>query len=822
MFFIPHFPVILNENNQTQEINLNKISNLNKNLQKNIEEKKSLLNKFNSTDLIDESLLMTNNNSTSNETMELLIGNSSTKMGFNNRINNIDKLIQLKILIKLIEVIGILIILTTSVISIHENEIFYNSNVRNRIFGTLLINSIIYNISSIDNNNFYSNEYDDMLNITNYYYEDNIDVVNSTNTTNNTNNSTNSKITCKNYNYYNNYNNTKYSDEIYYCNKKIVNNLLKPRNLSLILHYKGTEDENIYDLREYKYVSNGEIINSFDLTKFGIGKNSISFNNIKIPLEISNKSNQLRMILLILSLISAGLSFISNYISYIREYIYKQERKIKFYKTEFFLFAFIESIYLLIFQYQNLTGYIVFSQLGYTVIVPYSSILTSICLFRFFYIFKLVTIFSKLNDTKSEIIINQNNTKAGFVFLFKSIQKEQPFLVLFLILLLTCLCFGFSIRIFELYYWETQENKLQDWNYQWNAVWLIFVSMTTVGYGDFYPKTHLGRILLVVSCFIGVYFVSMMMRFMSRRSILNDSELKAFNLITRLKLRKEVKSIQSMMVYHCLMMKLHKQNMMVYNGNVKENKHEISYGYERRCVINLIRKNKNKAIRIKSFNYIPTKEQLFDVCERIDQDIKEILSQIELLNMINKDFIEYADRQMEILSHTKKNIYANKMLYKIINLNKNQFEILSQLNFQSEIYDDENKFKADFNFCKEREKERERERDKKEENDLILNFQLEPDDIKTFFYELMSGKNETWKRKSEYDYIKIMNEYVNEESVDDVNFKAYPYKYSKNENERNINNYKNDENENNTVNDLNDKNFNVEIVDYAKSNFEIN
>ena len=42
-----------------------------------------------------------------------------------------------------------------------------------------------------------------------------------------------------------------------------------------------------------------------------------------------------------------------------------------------------------------------------------------------------------------------------------------------------------------------------------NAMWLTIITMTTVGYGDFYPQTHLGRFVGVVACLIGMILVSL-------------------------------------------------------------------------------------------------------------------------------------------------------------------------------------------------------------------------------------------------------------------------------------------------------------------------
>jgi len=40
-------------------------------------------------------------------------------------------------------------------------------------------------------------------------------------------------------------------------------------------------------------------------------------------------------------------------------------------------------------------------------------------------------------------------------------------------------------------------------------MWVIIITMTTVGYGDGYPSTHLGRLIAAVACLIGMLFVSL-------------------------------------------------------------------------------------------------------------------------------------------------------------------------------------------------------------------------------------------------------------------------------------------------------------------------
>lgn len=49
----------------------------------------------------------------------------------------------------------------------------------------------------------------------------------------------------------------------------------------------------------------------------------------------------------------------------------------------------------------------------------------------------------------------------------------------------------------------------QDFHNFENAIWNVIVTMTTVGYGDFYPKSLIGRLVGILITLWGVFFVSM-------------------------------------------------------------------------------------------------------------------------------------------------------------------------------------------------------------------------------------------------------------------------------------------------------------------------
>ena len=49
----------------------------------------------------------------------------------------------------------------------------------------------------------------------------------------------------------------------------------------------------------------------------------------------------------------------------------------------------------------------------------------------------------------------------------------------------------------------------QDWFSYWNGMWVAIMAMTTVGYGDFYPVTYMGRMVVTIASLWGAFLTSM-------------------------------------------------------------------------------------------------------------------------------------------------------------------------------------------------------------------------------------------------------------------------------------------------------------------------
>lgn len=74
-----------------------------------------------------------------------------------------------------------------------------------------------------------------------------------------------------------------------------------------------------------------------------------------------------------------------------------------------------------------------------------------------------------------------------------------------------------------------------------NSLWLIIITMTTVGFGEGYPNTHLGRLVGVIACIIGMLLISLMVVSMTIASEFTPSEAKAFNIIKKIQANDQAK-----------------------------------------------------------------------------------------------------------------------------------------------------------------------------------------------------------------------------------------------------------------------------------------
>ena len=638
-----------------------------------------------------------------------------------------NKLSRFKFLIKIFDLLGIFIIIITHVLSQIEDDEFYLYNRELRISGSILVNYLY----SSDNNNITWNEVfdDNRINLKKILFL----------CLENENESLHKKFP-----------------------KKIVEYINKNDNIKNLHEMNNSQILEAYDISQSSFgyeTNNLPDNNNQENEQDNLNNNILSYSNFDFDLKISELSNRLRIVILILTIIVFLLFFISWYFQYYIEekldIVIKDLNKENkpdneetkdnnmsqnnnngykktphFYNSIYFLYVILELLILAVIPYPGENYKFMIRYSKRITIYPFTSLFNAILTFKILFIFKLLNIYSLYRKPTQEKILIKNGLQTNFIFDLKAYHKKYPLYSLIIIFILTIYIFGNLLRYFEMYFWEGFSQNRQLWNYRWNSYWCVFISMTTVAFGDLYPKTHIGRILIIIATIIGIYFIFMSMTLVTQKSILSDTELKAYKLINRLRYRTLLKDVNANIIYHSLKMIQLRKKFKKKNIN-NQRIYEMEFDIEKKAIFNEIERYKIFNENLKTSDKVQTKDQLIDILEQIEKNIFDIEEELIILEKINTSFQGFKNTQHLMLKYLKANVLNTQFLYEILQRNYKIYGVLGmeQSVAEKEKHKLQQEIDSLYNTYHENEKvlmknkENEKEKEKENnDNDNINNF----------------------------------------------------------------------------------------------------
>ena len=150
---------------------------------------------------------------------------------------------------------------------------------------------------------------------------------------------------------------------------------------------------------------------------------------------------------------------------------------------------------------------------NFEVVYLLSEFLIAIMWFRLFFLIRSIFNYSIYTDAYSKKLCKSYGFTAGARFTLKCQIMVNPEWTVFVLFTSTIFILAYVLRIFELPYFRMQTeatglNSMMDSYF--NALWLIVITLTTVGYGDISPCTFPGRCVAMISALWGAFLISLL------------------------------------------------------------------------------------------------------------------------------------------------------------------------------------------------------------------------------------------------------------------------------------------------------------------------
>ena len=209
----------------------------------------------------------------------------------------------------------------------------------------------------------------------------------------------------------------------------------------------------------------------------------------------------------------------------------------KFIKTVLFKYMVIEGLMTIFHPNILAKGKIIVSNEKWNLIATQyylNDFFCSIQVLRFVFVFFSMIANTRFYSARADRVSKMMSVEYTMYFSFKCLVYKYP--------LITQLILTGTISIVMALLYQILEGSIPDKMVPVNfydAMWVIFIIITTVGFGDIYAVTNLGRLTMIITSLVGIFLVSLIIMSLQKEVQLNDYEMRAYDLISRLKAKQD-------------------------------------------------------------------------------------------------------------------------------------------------------------------------------------------------------------------------------------------------------------------------------------------
>jgi hypothetical protein len=280
--------------------------------------------------------------------------------------------------------------------------------------------------------------------------------------------------------------------------------------------------------------------------------------------------------------------------------------------------------------------------MGLLFIYNLNSVFSIFALMKLYSSIRVISYTSRWTTNTAVAICNKFRVKPGFQFMFKSEMRKRPTRILLFLLLLSLILLAFMLRTFEYGIIDPTSSKglkiSNDLSYLANCFWLISVTMMTVGYGDYFPSSHLGRFIGVIACIIGMLLLSLVVVSFSVITELTKEQKKALNKIQKRLAMDNLEDNAANVIKVILQIR----RVNYQKSQKKLFKQFILLAKFKKCVTTFVENS-----RITRLHTVPIDDMLGLLDFKISKDLESLSGKINLLKNVDKEIDSIQNVQVE-------------------------------------------------------------------------------------------------------------------------------------------------------------------------------
>jgi hypothetical protein len=307
--------------------------------------------------------------------------------------------------------------------------------------------------------------------------------------------------------------------------------------------------------------------------------------------------------------------------------------------------------------------------LGLLYVYNLNSIFSVIVMLKLYVSLRVITYTSRWNSETAIAICNKYRVKSGLQFTVKAEMKKRPSIILTFLLLVSLGLLGFTLRAFEYGIINPSSTALKgnnDLSFLANCFWVVIVTMTTVGYGDYFPRSHLGRFVGVIACIVGMLLLSLIVVSFSVITEFTQEEKKAFSKLKKLMAVNNMENKAANVIKNILLIK----KLSVIKAQNKLSERFILFTQLKNQIA--IFCDDSRAANSYS---IPLDEMLKRLEQKISSDVDTLTKNVNMIQDLDKEIESLSEAQEDQRTRLAKIItMQNHIGDYLVNLNNTNFK----------------------------------------------------------------------------------------------------------------------------------------------------